>query len=476
MINLTKEVAMEDSFHGIIAFALMGVMLFVGGVLRKNIPLLQSSLVPASILGGLIGFLLLSLNWIPSYKAVDFNTLTFHFFTLSFMSLCLTGSSKDKSLAGDSIVRGGMWLTLIWTASLGLQALIGYGLIVCYDALTGSQVGPFLGALITHGFTQGPGQALTYGGIWEKQYGIVNATQVGLIYASLGFLVAFVVGVPAARRVINKGQNLNKTSSIDATFLAGFFNVNQGKSTTRLVTHSANMDSMAWHLGLLGVAYVITHIWLKLMQAATAGYEPFGINIAVLFSHNMFFVHGLGVCVLMRLVIDKAGWDQYVDDETFKRITGASVDFMVVGTIMSISFAVLYSLLAPILLVAAAVTIATFILCWYSAKLSGKLAPERALTSFGCCTGSTGTGLLLLRLLDADFSTSVAKELAFFNLAIVLVNLPVLFILTPIAPSVSPSTYLLAMAATVFVPLALMPLLMKKNAAASFSPAAALGE
>lgn len=101
----------------------------------------------------------------------------------------------------------------------------------------------------------------------------------GIIAFALRGVMLFVGGVPAARRVINKGQNLNKTSSIDATFLAGFFNVNQGKSTTRLVTHSANMDSMAWHLGLLGVAYVITHIWLKLMQAATAGYEPFGISM-----------------------------------------------------------------------------------------------------------------------------------------------------------------------------------------------------
>ncbi|GAA5089109.1 sodium/glutamate symporter [Paenalcaligenes hermetiae] len=454
---------MGDSFHGIMAFALMAAMLFLGGVLRKRIPFLQQSLVPASILGGVLGFVLLSFALIPGYTPADFNSLTFHFFTLSFMSLCLTGSSNEKALAGDGVVRGGIWLTLIWTASLGLQALIGYGLIVFYDAVTGSQVGPLLGALITHGFTQGPGQALTYGGIWEQEYGIANAAQVGLIYASIGFLVAFLVGVPAARHVIKKGQNANKRSRIDETFLVGFFHANRGQSATRLVTHSANMDSLAWHLGLLGIAYGITHIWLSFMQKVALGHAPFGISIAVLFSHNMFFVHGLGVCVLMRLIIDKAGWSSYVDDETLKRITGASVDFMVVGTIMSIAFSVLYALLAPVLLVATAVTIATFILCWYSAKLSGKLAPERALTSFGCCTGSTGTGLLLLRLVDADFSTSVAKELAFFNLAIVLVNLPVLFILTPIAPSLDPNTYLLAFAATAFIPLVLMPLMIKKT-------------
>lgn len=468
---------MEGSFHGIIAFALLAAMLVLGGLLRKRSVLLQKSLVPGCIIGGIIGFALLSLGWVPGYEASDFNSLTFHFFTLSFMSLCLTGSSKDSSLSGDSIVRGGIWLTLIWTASLGMQALIGYGVIVAYDQITGSQVGPFLGAIVTHGFTQGPGQALTYGGIWESQYGIVNATQVGLIYASIGFLVAFVVGVPAARKVINSGQNLNKKSSIDDSFLSGFYKNEAQHSAGRMVSHSANMDSLAWHLGLLAVAYGVTHIWLVVMQGVVAGQAPYGISLEVLFSHNMFFLHGLGVCVLMRLVIDKAGWAHLVDDETLKRITGASVDFMVVGTIMSISFAVLYALIVPILLVAVTVTIATFILCWYGAKLSGKLGPERALTIFGCCTGSTGTGLLLLRLVDADFSTSVAKELAFYNLAIVLVNIPVLFILSPIAPSLDATTYLMAFFATAVIPLLLMPLLlMRKQSLTVLRPQIAVGD
>lgn len=467
---------MDSTFHGVIAFALMALMLVIGGLLRRHIPFLQRSLVPASILGGALGFILLSFGLIPTYSAIDFNSLTFHFFTLSFMSLCLTGSAKDKNLSGDGIIKGGIWLTLIWTASLGLQALIGYGLIYFYDTMTGSEVGPLLGALITHGFTQGPGQALTYGGIWENQYGIVNAAQVGLIYASLGFIAAFIVGVPAARRVIRSGKNLNKKSTIDNEFLLGYFDRKAGQTDTRLVTHSANMDSLAWHLGLLGFAYVLTHFWLKMMQVVVAGHEPFGISLSVLFSHNMFFLHGLAVCVLMRWIIDRQGWGHYIDDESLKRITGASVDFMVVGTIMSISFAVLYALIVPILIVSVAITIVTFILCWYVGHWSGKLGPERALTSFGCCTGSTGTGLLLLRLVDADFSTSVAKELAFFNLAIVLVNAPFLFIVTPIAPALSPSAYLMTVTATAIIPLLLIPLLMMKKSSVSVKRAPVLGD
>ena len=61
---------------------------------------------------------------------------------------------------------------------------------------------------------------------------------------------------------------------------------------------------------------------------------------------------------------------------------------------------------------------------------------ERGLTSFGCCCGSTGTGILLLRILDPQLSSPVAKELAFFNIAIVFLSFHILGVMAPILPSI----------------------------------------
>ncbi|MFI8479792.1 sodium/glutamate symporter [Pseudomonas sp. NPDC078700] len=454
---------MESTFHGVMAFALLASMLLLGSVLRNRIGWLRSSLAPASIIGGVLGFVLLSMGLIPGFKADDFQALTFHFFTLSFMSLCLTGKSKNTSLSGGSVVRGGLWLTFIWTISLGLQGVIGYLMIVGYDAVTGSNTSAWLGAIVTHGFTQGPGQALTYGGIWESQYGVKNAAQVGMIYASLGFLVAFLIGVPVAKRFIRGGLNANKASNIDEAFKSGFYAAEQAPGMGKMVSHPANLDSLGYHLGLLGVAYLITYVWLSFIQTHVAGLSVGGINLSVLFSFNMFFVHGLAVCVLMRLCIDRLGLSHRVDDESLKRITGSSVDFMVVGTLMSIQFTVLYDLLTPIMLVTVAVTIATLIGCLLLGKMSGVLGRERALTAFGCCCGSTGTGLLLLRMMDADFSTSVPKELAFFNLAIIFTNFHILFFFAPLVPSLGGWTYCLVFGGTALIFLAGIPLLMKRR-------------
>ena len=81
------------------------------------------------------------------------------------------------------------------------------------------------------------------------------------------------------------------------------------------------------------------------------------------------------------------------------------------------------------------VTAATIALCFTLSQTGGQYNYERALTSFGCCCGSTGTGLLLLRMLDPDFRTPVAKELAYFNIAILITTAHILMLVAPALPS-----------------------------------------
>ena len=84
-----------------------------------------------------------------------------------------------------------------------------------------------------------------------------------------------------------------------------------------------------------------------------------------------------------------------------------------------------------------AVTAGTATLCFMLGRNLSKLGVERALTAFGCCCGSTGSGILLLRMLDPDLSTPIARELAFFNVAILFLAFHVLTVMAPILPSFS---------------------------------------
>jgi ESS family glutamate:Na+ symporter len=321
--------------------------------------------------------------------------------------------------------------------SLVLQALVGLAALVTYNSVTGGELSAYLGLLVTHGFTQGPGQALAMGSIWEQQFGVSDAVSFGLIYASMGFILSFVVGVPAARYAIRKGLNQNTAARLTEEFLRGVHDRESRPVAGRQVTHSANVDSLVFHIGILGVAYLITHHYLIAMQQVTTGVTLAGLPVGVFFSHNLFFLHGLIVCSLMRLLLDRAALGHFIDNDTQKRITGSSVDLMMAATVMSIQFSLLAAYAGPILAVCVSVVLVTAILCFGFGRLLNTLPAERAITLFGCCTGSTGSGLLLLRILDPDLSTRVPRELAYFNVAILFFSLHVLGFMAPALPAIS---------------------------------------
>ena len=447
---------MAQTFPGILSFAFLAALLVFGTLIRANVRFFQTNLVPASLIGGTLGFGLIALDWAMGFKAADFTAFAFHFFTLSFMSLVLT--SRAQPIAGQQpVALGGLWLSLIWVICLVLQALVGLAAIGAYNTIASEPLSGFLGLIATHGFTQGPGQALALGDLWTTAYDIQHAVDFGLIYASLGFVAAFAVGVPMARWILKKNLHSGRGGSLDQDFERGLYSGDAAPAAGKLITHSANVDSFAFHIGLLGCAYLITDQYLKLVHPFVAG-----THFENIFSYNLFFFHGLMICVGLRALLDRFNLGQFVDDETQKRITGSSVDLMVTASLLSINFALLTQFWQPILLVASLVTLVTAALCFTAGLRLKTLGAERGLTIFGCCCGSTGSGILLLRILDPNLASSVAKELAFFNIAILFLSFHILAIMAPILPSIPVIWIILIYLATAGFGLILVQLLGSK--------------
>ena len=91
---------------------------------------------------------------------------------------------------------------IVWCILYTLTAILG----VIIVALIGKTVNmdSMYGILIPFAFCQGPGQASTYGRIFEQLYGYQNAEMVALTFAIIGFLVAFLIGVPLAKYGLKK--------------------------------------------------------------------------------------------------------------------------------------------------------------------------------------------------------------------------------------------------------------------------------
>ena len=72
-----------DTFVGFNVMAIIGLMLLVGVVLRAKIKVFQSFLIPAAIIGGAIGFILINTGILP-FESKQFVNFSLHAFIIRF--------------------------------------------------------------------------------------------------------------------------------------------------------------------------------------------------------------------------------------------------------------------------------------------------------------------------------------------------------------------------------------------------------
>lgn len=169
----------------VVAFGLASVMLCIGMAIRAKVKFFQHMLMPVSVIGGILGFILMNLVLskypVGGVSVTDFSNIVDVFFVMSFISIGLTGSKKKKNKKTEDgkkkkssgPVRGAIGMALIWCILYALQPLVGI-LIV---SITGKafHMDSMYGILVPFAFCQGPGQASTYGRLFEYTYGFDKA-------------------------------------------------------------------------------------------------------------------------------------------------------------------------------------------------------------------------------------------------------------------------------------------------------------
>lgn len=393
---------MLQSFAALMPFCFVALMLIVGVLLRRFVPIFQNYLVPSSILGGLIGLLLLNIFDL-GLKHDMFTMLTFQFFNLSFISLGLTGVDGEKNTS-KVVARGTLWMFFMTTALLCGQAALGYGTWNIIDIITGAEGFKGYGFLLAHGFTQGPGQALAVGGIWEQNYNIPDALPIALTFSAIGFLVASFVGVPIAKWGIRKGYATYKASITDKSFLEGVTPFENQKSCGRDTMNSGNVDTFSMHLALIGVTYLLTYLFCRVLYYFLEG-TVVAPNI-----FGLFFVWGMFIAMFVQKLVAKSPLSHWLDSNVQRHFTGIFVDFLVTGTLLSISVAVVIQYALQLFGVCLAGTLFTLFMSIYFGRRIHEYGLERLLVIFGSGTGTIPSGLALTRIVDNNLQTSAAFE------------------------------------------------------------------
>lgn len=396
-----------------IALGLASIMICLGMILRAKVGFLRNMLVPTTVIAGALGFAFLNLVEGRFEVGVDANLYTDivnQLFTLSFISIGLTRTPKSsgqssESATAKSVAKGSLAMGIVWCILYGLTAAVGVGVI----SMVGQSVGmdPMYGMLIPYGFCQGPGQAATFGAIYEE-FGYENAAVVGVTFSVIGFLMAFLIGVPLAKRGLKLGI-AKHSGKLNESVARGYFSKEeQRESMGKVTTYSGSLETLSFHFALMGLCYVLA-IGIAKVFALIPGF--LGTSMS-----GMLFMNGMIAAYIVNFIMKKLKIDHLHNDALQTKITGFTSDYLVVCAFMAVQLSVVGKWLVPIIIECLIITVISVVICIYFAqRIGGENDFERTLGLFGSATGTVPSGIALIRMVDPKLKTTTATELGMMN-------------------------------------------------------------
>ena len=410
-----------------LAFGLASLMICIGVFLRAKISFFRNMLVPASVIAGVLGFILMNAlsaaNINLGADSAVFTDIVNHLFTISFISISLTSAPKEEGSSAKNVMRGALALGIVWCLLYAITPIVATGIVWLFK--DSFNIDPIYGMLIQFAFCQGPGQSASFGMIFE-QYGWENAAMVAMMFASIGFVVAFFVGIPMAKLGIKKGI-AKHCDKLDDITLRGYLHADEQKHSYMVkdTTVNSNIETLGFHFAIIGVCYILALLIAKLFS-----YLPSFLGSSM---SSMMFMNGMYAAYIVKFIMKKLKIDYLIENTLQSKITGWTSDYLVVFAFMAVSVKIISQWILPILAVCAVVTVVTYVVCFYFGKrFGGSNDFERTLGLYGTCTGTVPSGISLVRIVDPNFHTSTAVELGACNL-VMLFCTPVYFIILAVA-------------------------------------------
>ena len=425
---------------GLNVVAVLLVTLLIANGLKRSIGVLRRSLIPTSVLGGVM---LLAVA--TGYRAMTGNVMfdeaffggdgmslmeviTYHALALGFIASTL--KSSDKKMTKQRSVE--VFNTGVTTvATYLMQGVIGLG-ITLLVAVVVKDFFKAAGMLLPFGFGQGTGQALNYGGIYEE-LGFKGGRSFGLTVAALGFLSASLGGVIHLGILKRKGK-VKVVEEVDEK-LSGEQVQPKGE-----IPMNGGVDKLTVQIGFILGTYMIAFIAMYFLGEALPGMKSviFGFNflLGVVFSTLVKAV--LKMCRKIKIVKK-----QYLNNFLLDRCCNFFFDLMVIAGIAAIRLDLMKDYWGIMAIIAGAGLVGTYLYNHFVAKrLFKDYSDEQFLAMYGMLTGTASTGMILLREIDPEFKTPVADNLVYQNFPAIVFGFP-LMLLATMAPEQPLITWLI---------------------------------
>jgi ESS family glutamate:Na+ symporter len=388
-------------------FFALSVLLVCGKLLRLAVPLFQRLYLPSSVIGGLLGLAILTLfpdlvpaDWVSATQKFPGFLINVIFATL-FLGVTPPRWGRVMRLAFPQLCFGQL---LAWGQYVLGLGLAGFLLVPLFG------VPPAFGNLLEIGFQGGHG---TVGGMAESflAYGWEDGIALGLTVATVGMVVGVVLGMALVNWAHHRGV-VADVLPFDERPLherRGIHPPNARPDAGLQTVSCDSIDSLAWHIAVVGLAIGIGYLMLQGLRAAETALFPNATHR--LFQGFPLFPLCMIGGILLQTGAHACGRSLLVDHGQMQRISGASLDFLVLSAVATIKLSVVAANWIPLLaLCLAGALLSVLLVVFLAPRLFREAWFERAIAEFGQSTGVTATGLLLLRTVDPENRTVAATS------------------------------------------------------------------
>ncbi len=387
-------------------------LLGVAALLRRSIAPLKRLGLPDSILAGMLGLVLgpTGFDFLPISSA-NLESVVYHGVGLIFAAITLQSPPPRGA-------RHGM-LSCIFVIPFmaAMQGIIGLSVVLGWNAVSGKVVHTGLGMVLPLGFNQGPGGAMTLGGAWEAGAGMQDGAQIGLIMAAAGFIWCCAGGLV----IISMGKKRQWMVPTTHSSNQNFDSIRTAAQPTAAAAGS--MEPLVAQAVAIAVVYYATYLFVDgIAPLLPAKHEPtlWGLH---------FVIAGV-FALLMRHLLDRLPNGSPLNDELLVRSSSVFIELTTASALAAVQLGILAKWWGPVVLVSTLGGVFTaFATLWLARRAFPESPFEHAVIVFGAMTGTTATGLALLRLVDPDFRGPAARNFVLAASAATLLAGPLLMLM-----------------------------------------------
>ncbi|MFS8541165.1 MAG: hypothetical protein LOD89_03655, partial [Tissierellales bacterium] len=378
--------------------SLLGLLIFVGVVLRLKVKILKKLFIPASLIAGVLGLILGQYGFgiIPKDISATWGALPGRLITVVFAPMLMGMEIPNVRKVWNQIA------PQLYFSYIGDFIQIAIPFIISALILEPIwKVNPMFASIVEVGWAGGHGTA---GGMIDV-YNSLNwpdGGDLGLTSATAGLFMGIVGGMIIINYAVRKGYTsvLKTEDQIKGGQERDIIPVSERKANSVGTLNNDLIESYAFHLALVGIAILIGWIIQVLIE------NYIGIEMPLF---PMAMIGGL----IVQLIISKTEFNKAVDAKTFHRIQGMALDFLIASAVASISIPVVIKYAVPfmILMVVSAIILVAFFF-WAGPRLFKTNWFENAIVNYGFLSGVAAVGLMLLRISDPNMETEAGESFA----------------------------------------------------------------